>query len=399
MLYDFIIIGGGIIGASTALALIEQMPDKKILLLEKEKQLAQHQTGNNSGVIHSGVYYKSNSLKEKFCKQGLKDTINFCIKHKIKFKQCGKLIVASNKKELDYIQEIFKRCRKNKISAKILNVKQLADIEPNIKSVGAIFIKATAIVNYQTITIKMIEQFSALGGKYILNQEIINLVEKDNFVEIISKNKTFHSKCLITCAGAMSEKMIKLLNIPIDFKIIPFRGEYYKLNSKQKNIINHLIYPVPDPNLPFLGIHITKTINGEIILGPNAVLSFKKDPYANINFIEILKILLFKGFYKMIIKNFKTGITEIINSNFKKAYLKKIHKYCDSINIKDLEKYPSGIRSQVVLKNGNFADDFIFINSKRSINVCNAPSPAATSSIPIGKYITKKAIKKFYKLN
>lgn len=398
MLYDFVIIGGGIVGASTALSLIKQMPDKKILLLEKDGQFGKQQTGNNSGVIHSGVYYKKDSLKAKFCRQGLKDSIDFCLKQNIPFEQCGKLIVASDNKQLQYMQDIFKKCQENKIPAKILNAQQLTNIEPNIKGVGAIFVKSTAIVNYQQITIKMIKKFSSLGGKYLLQEKVTNLVEKNKFIEITSKNNIFYSKYLITCAGIMADKIIKLLNIAVDFKIIPFRGEYYKLNTSHKNIINHLIYPVPNPNLPFLGIHITKTINKEIIIGPNAVLSFKREIDANIDFFDVLKIFLFKGFYKMIIKNFKAGIFEIINSNYKKLYLKEIQKYCASINIKDLKPYPNGVRAQIVYKNGNFADDFVFVKSRRSINVCNAPSPAATSSIPIGKYISNKAIKDFYKL-
>lgn len=399
-MYDFIIIGGGIVGVSTALSLITEHPNKRILLLEKERLFATHQTGHNSGVIHAGVYYQPGSLKARFCKEGLKATIDFCTEHNIPFEQCGKLLIAATQVELDRMHELFERCQKNEIEVELLNKHQLERIEPNITGLGAILVKSTGIVDYQMITQKMAEQFEALGGEYLLDTQITNLNEDSNSVEVVTKHETFKTKYLVSCAGLMADRIVTLLNIPTDFQIIPFRGEYYQLPQKYNQLVNHLIYPIPDPELPFLGIHLTKMIDGSVTVGPNAVLGFKREGYNRINFSfkDFLQMLFFKGFYKVIGQNLQSGIKEMLNSFYKRGYLKQVQKYCPSINLKDLQPYPAGVRAQAVLKDGTLVHDFLFVESKRSIHVCNAPSPAATSAIPIGEYITKKVTIEFDKL-
>ncbi len=400
-MYDYIIIGGGIVGTSTALSLITEQPDKKILLLEKECSFAAHQTGHNSGVIHAGVYYQPGSLKAQFCKEGLKATIDFCTEHNIPFEQCGKLLVATTDIELNRMSALFERCQQNGIEAKSLSKQQLKQIEPNITGLGAILVKSTGIVNYKLITQKMAEQFEALGGEYLLDSQITNLKEDSNSVEVITKQEAFKTKYLVSCAGLMADRIVKLLNIPTDFRIIPFRGEYFQLPKKCNQLVKHLIYPIPDPELPFLGVHLTRMIDGSITVGPNAVLGFKREGYSTINFSfrDTIQMLTFKGFYKVIRQNWKSGISEILNSVFKAGYLRQVQKYCPSIKLKELNPYPAGIRAQAVLKDGTLVHDFLFAESKRSIHVCNAPSPAATSAIPIGKYITNKAIKAFNRLS
>ena len=399
-IYDFIIVGGGIVGVSTALTLIKQNPSKKILLLEKEKSFAHHQTGHNSGVIHAGVYYEPGSLKAEFCREGLKETIAFCNTHGIPYEQCGKLLVATNNIELQRMDKLFDRCKANNIEAEILNQEKLHEIEPNVFGIGAILVKSTGIVDYTLITKKMSEQFESLGGEFLLNSKVTNLDENKERIQVITSNETLNSKYLICCAGLMADRVAKLLDIKINFQIIPFRGEYFRLKEKHNSLVKHLIYPIPDPDLPFLGVHLTKMIDGTITVGPNAVLGFKREGYGMFNFSlrDTIQFLSFKGFYQVVKKNLKSGLYEMKNSIFKRGYLKEVQKYSPQIKLNDLVPYPAGIRAQAVLEDGTLVHDFLFAESERSIHVCNAPSPAATSAIPIGKYITEKASKAYKSL-
>ncbi len=399
-MYDFIVIGGGIVGASTALSLVTMYPEKRTILIEKEKSFASHQTGHNSGVIHAGVYYQPGSLKAKFCREGLEETINFCDLHNIPYENCGKLLVATSEVELARMDVLFERCKQNNIEVELIDQEQLRKIEPNINGIGAILVKSTSIVNYQSVTKKMIEQYEALGGEYLLDTEVVNLTENSDAIEIITNNETLKSRYLISCAGLMADRIAKMLNLEINFRIVPFRGEYYKLSEKHNTLVKHLIYPIPNPELPFLGIHLTKMIDGSITVGPNAVLGFKREGYGKINFSprDVLEMLSFKGFYKVIRSHFKSGITEMLNSKYKRGYLKQVNKYSPSIKLEDLQPYPAGIRAQAVLDDGTLIHDFLFVESERSIHVCNAPSPAATSAMPIGKYISEKARSAFNKL-
>ena len=400
LMFDYVVLGGGIVGVSTALSLITKHPDKRILLVEKERSFAQHQTGHNSGVIHAGVYYEPGSLKAKFCREGLKETIKFCSLHKIPYQQCGKLLVATNDVELKRMKELYERCKSNDIEVEILNEKTLNEIEPNISGIGALLVKSTGIVNYKLITEKMSEQFESLGGMFLLNTKIINLKEDEDKIQIITSNEIFSARYLVCCAGLMADRIAKLLKIKINFQIVPFRGEYFKLPEKHNNLVKHLIYPIPDPTLPFLGVHLTKMIDGSITVGPNAVLGFKREGYSQFNFSlkDTLQLLSFKGFHKVLMRNFKSGLYEMKNSIFKRGYLKEVQKYSPLVKLNDLQPYPAGIRAQAVLDDGTLVHDFLFAESRRSIHVCNAPSPAATSAIPIGKYITDKATEAFNKL-
>jgi L-2-hydroxyglutarate oxidase len=392
MIYDYIIIGGGIVGVSTAWQLQQRYPDKKILLLEKESEFATHQTGHNSGVIHAGVYYEPGSLKAKFCREGVNATINFCKQHNIPFNQCGKLLVATNGLEVKRMEALYQRCQKNNIEVELLDKQQLKIQEPNITGLGAILVRSTGIVDYQLITIKMAQEFQSLGGEYRLNTKVTQLKESTEEISVGTNTGEFSSRYLITCSGLMADRVVKMLDIKVDFQIVPFRGEYYQLPASKNAIVNHLIYPIPDPNLPFLGVHLTRMIDGSVTVGPNAVLGFKREGYGkiNINLRDIKEMMLFAGFWKVLWKNLSSGITEFKNSLFKSGYLNLVRKYCPSIELSDLKSYPAGIRAQAVMNDGSLVHDFLFANSKRTINVCNAPSPAATSAIPIGAYIVEK---------
>lgn len=392
MTYDYIIIGGGIVGVSTAWQLQQRYPEKKILLLEKESEFATHQTGHNSGVIHAGVYYEPGSLKAKFCREGVNATINFCKQHDIPFNQCGKLLVATNALEVERMEALYQRCQKNNIEVELLDKQQLKIQEPNITGLGAILVRSTGIVDYQLITIKMAQEFKSLGGEYRLNTKVTQLKETAENIRVSTDAGEFSSRYLITCSGLMADRVVKMLDIKVDFQIVPFRGEYFQLPANKNAIVNHLIYPIPDPNLPFLGVHLTRMIDGSVTVGPNAVLGFKREGYGkiNINLRDIKEMVLFAGFWKVLGKNLSSGITEFKNSLFKNGYLTLVRKYCPSIELSDLKSYPAGIRAQAVMNDGSLVHDFLFANSKRTINVCNAPSPAATSAIPIGAYIVEK---------
>lgn len=397
MIYDYIIIGGGIVGVSTAWQLQLRYPEKKILLLEKESKYAAHQTGHNSGVIHAGVYYEPGSLKAKFCREGVKATVAFCQQYDIPYKQCGKLLVATNALEVERMQALYQRCQINNLEVELLNEQQLKAREPNITGLGAILVNATGIVDYQLITQQMAKVFQSLGGECRLNTQVVKIAETSEKITVSADDTSFNSRYLITCSGLMADRVVKMLGITVNFQIVPFRGEYYQLPASKNNLVKHLIYPIPDPELPFLGVHLTRMIDGSVTVGPNAVLGFKREGYGKINISlrDIKDMLLFSGFWKVLRKNLKPGLFEFKNSIFKRGYLTLVQKYCPEVTLADLTPYPAGIRAQAVMNDGSLVHDFLFANSARTINVCNAPSPAATSAIPIGNYIVEKVEQHF----
>lgn len=398
MIYDYIIIGGGIVGLSTAWQLQQRVPEKKVLLLEKESDYSMHQTGHNSGVIHAGVYYTPGSLKAKFCKAGAAATIAFCKQNNLPYEQCGKLLVATNEAEVERMQALFQRAQQNEIDIELWDGAQLKAREPNVVGWGALYVKDTAIVNYQEMTTKMAEHFIRLGGEARLNHKVIGLCESIDRVSVEVEHReesiAFEGRFLIACTGLMADRTTRMLGIPTDFQIIPFRGEYYQLPARFNNIVNHLIYPIPDPAYPFLGVHLTRMIDGSVTVGPNAVQGWKREGYGtiNIDFQDIWEMVTFRGFWKVIANNFSYGLMETKNSLWKPGYLKMVQKYCPQIQLSDLQPYPAGIRAQAVKADGTLIDDFLFAESPRSLHVCNAPSPAATSSIPIGNYICDKLL-------
>ncbi|MBY7995724.1 L-2-hydroxyglutarate oxidase [Vibrio fluvialis] len=398
--FDYVIVGGGIVGVSTAWQLKQQYPDKSILLVEKEAGFSRHQTGHNSGVIHAGVYYAPGSLKADFCKRGVERTLSFCAKHDIPVENCGKLLVATNEVEFERMQALFERCLKNELDVELLDAAQLKLAEPNITGLGAIYVKATSIVNYRLVTEKMAEEFKALGGEVCLSTEVVGLNETDQEISVQCRYKgspiTFHSQFLVSCSGLMADRMTKMLGLATDFQIIPYRGEYYRLAPKHNQVVKHLIYPIPDPELPFLGVHLTRMIDGSVTVGPNAVQGFKREGYGRVNISvrDVWEMLRFSGFWKVTAKNLKTGLVEMKNSLWKPGYLQLVRKYCPSIELADLQPYPAGIRAQAVLSDGTLVHDFLFAESPRSLHVCNAPSPAATSAMPIGEYICQKIAEK-----
>lgn len=398
MIYDYIIIGGGIVGVSTAWQLQQRQPSKTILLIEKEADFATHQTGRNSGVIHAGVYYPPTSLKGQFCRQGSVATIQFCRDHDIEFEQCGKLLVATDQLELRRMRALYRRCQDNAVEVELLNSSQLKQQEPNITGLGAILVKSTAIVDYRQIVKQMVENFDRLGGISMLNAQLIAIAEYSDgvtlTVNLSGQEVEFHTRFVITCAGLMSDRLARMMGINTEFRIVPYRGEYYRLPTDYNNLIQHLIYPIPDPNLPFLGIHLTRMVDGTITIGPNAVQGWKREGYGkwNVNWLDTIEMLTFQGFWQASWQHLGAGIAELKNSWFKSCYIRQVQKYCPQLQVEDLQPYPVGVRAQAVMKNGELQQDFLFAGSRHSLHVCNAPSPAATAAIPIGKFICDKVL-------
>jgi len=390
--YDFIIIGGGILGMSTAMQLIEAYPDKRILLVEKESGPAHHQTGHNSGVIHAGVYYTPGSLKARFCLEGNRATKAFCDIHDIRYESCGKLLVATNAVEMQRMQALWERTAANGLEREWLDADQLREREPNIVGQGGIFVPASGIVDYRQVTAKMAEVFQNAGGEVCYAAPVTALEERSEEVVVTTGQGTFTTRHLVSCSGLMADRVVRMLGVTPEFSICPFRGEYYRLPPEHNRIVNHLIYPIPDPAMPFLGVHLTRMIDGSVTVGPNAVLAFKREGYRkrDVSLGDLAAMVGDPGIRKVLRANLKPGLHEMKNSFLKGGYLEEVRKYCPRLTRDDLQPYPAGVRAQAVAKDGKMIDDFLFVNTRRSVNVCNAPSPAATSAIPIGKHIVDK---------
>lgn len=387
--YDVIVLGAGIVGAATARELKIQFPSLSVCVVEKEPEPALHQTGRNSGVIHAGVYYQPGSLKAKFCQQGLIETVSFCQNKGIEFEQCGKLIVATNSIEQERLHGLFKRCQQNGLSPQQISKQQLRQMSPNTLGDEAIFIKQTGIVDYKQVTAGLLSDFVAFGGKVKFNFTMKHVEQGTNDVQLVSNGEKLTANFVINCTGVMSDHVAKRFDLDLDFKIIPFKGEYFVLPKKYDNLVEHLIYPVPDPSLPFLGIHLTKMIDGSVTVGPNAVLAGAKEGYGkfDLSVTDLFESLGFVGFWRMLSQHKRSVWSEFSNSLFKSGYLSQVQKYCPKISLDDLLPYRSGIRAQAVEKDGSLIHDFKFARSEFSFHVCNAPSPAATSAMPIAKEI------------
>ena len=400
MNYDYLIIGGGIVGLATAWQLKQRAPNKRILLLEKETQVACHQTGHNSGVIHAGIYYAPDSLKAKFCREGSAATKAFCQSQQIPFLECGKLLVATNALEYERMQALFQRAQTNGLQVEWLTDTELHEQEPAIAGIGAILVPSTGIVDYRQVCAKLAAAFQALGGEIRLASQVTALKEQDYGIALTVQQaqnmQQIHAAFVISCAGLMADRLTRMLGIETPFQIIPFRGEYYRLPTKYQQLVKHLIYPIPDPELPFLGVHLTRMIDGSVTVGPNAVQGWKREGYGKINlsFRDTVEMLTYQGFWQVLKQHWRTGLQETYNSWFKTGYLKQVQKYCPQIQVEDLLAYPAGVRAQAVLKDGTLVHDFLFAESEHSLHVCNAPSPAATSAMPIGQYIVEKILSK-----
>lgn len=392
MRHDFCVIGGGIVGLATAYALLNRFNGASLILIEKENDLAQHQTGHNSGVIHAGVYYAPGSLKAEFCRAGNAETKAFCDEWNIPYKVCGKLIVATNAAELARLGDLEARTRENGIEARFLSESELRSEEPNVSGKAALLVPSTGIVDYRRVCSALARAVRNLGGDILVGARVDAIQEGGEDVEIISPKGRWMARRLVACAGLQSDRLARAAGLKTDFRIVPFRGEYFMLPPGKSDLVRHLIYPVPDPSLPFLGIHLTRTMDGRVTVGPNAVLGRGRESYDKWHLSpgDLLDTASFAGFWRLAANHWRSGIREMFQSALKSAYLKECRKYAPGLALSDLEPYPAGIRAQAVRNNGSMVHDFVMLSSDRMLHVCNAPSPAATSAFPIGRHIAHR---------
>ena len=396
--YDVAIVGGGIIGLSTAMQLLERSPDLGIAVIEKEDQLAQHQTGHNSGVIHSGIYYRPGSWKSRFCVGGKDRLIAFCDENEIEYDPCGKVIVATHESELGRLQDLYERGVANGVpDLEIVDPDRLAEIEPHTKGVRALWAPHTGIVDYVRVANAYAGKFQSAGGDIFTGAAVKQARQTAGGTALETERGPLQAKHVINCGGLYADKLARMMGEETDVRIIPFRGEYYKLVESSHDLVKGLIYPVPDPRFPFLGVHYTRNIHGYVEAGPNAVLAWKREGYrkSDISLGETASALTFPGFWKMTAKHWRTGMQEMHRSYSKSVFVGDLRKLIPEIQLGDLVPGGSGVRAQAVSSSGAILDDFHILRGQKALHVLNAPSPGATSSLAIGEYLSEMAVEDF----
>ena len=396
---DVLIIGGGIVGLATALRIKQQRPTLKVLLIDKEPAVARHQTGHNSGVIHSGLYYKPGSLKATNCIRGYRMLIDFCDAEGIPYDLCGKIVVATKQEELPQLDVLHQRGQQNGLTGlKKLSVGEMREIEPHVTGVAGMFVPQTGIIDYKQVSERYADKFRELGGDIRLAERVEQVTPGNTLTVVVTNKNRYEARLVVNCAGLYSDKIAQLTQRdPVDVRIVPFRGEYFKLKSEKEYLVKNLIYPVPDPNFPFLGVHFTRMVHGGVEAGPNAVLAFQREGYtkSDVNLKEFFETLAWPGFQKVAAKYWQTGLGEMYRSFSKSAFTKALQGLIPAIQESDLEDGGAGVRAQACDRTGGLLDDFAILENDKAINVINAPSPAATSSLSIGQTVSEKVLARF----
>ena len=392
--YDIAIVGGGIIGLSTSMHLMERFPRLRVAVVEKENELAAHQTGHNSGVIHSGIYYRPGSHKARFCVAGVRKLLDFCDENEIEYEQCGKVIVATDESELGRLEGLYERGTANGVEGlELVGPERLAEIEPHASGVKALWSPRTGIVDYRKVTAVYASRFEEAGGDIFAGTAVKNIERSAGSLALETTRGTLRARHLINCAGLYADRVAGMVEEKVDVRIIPFRGEYYTLRSESHHLVSGLIYPVPDPRFPFLGVHYTRNINGSVEAGPNAVLALSREGYRkrDVDIGETWGSVSYPGFWRMTLKHWKTGLGEMHRSYRKGVFLRDLQRLLPDIREADLAPGGSGVRAQAVARDGTLLDDFNIIRGREAVHVLNAPSPGATSSLAIGEYIVDLA--------
>jgi (S)-2-hydroxyglutarate dehydrogenase len=388
-LHDFAIIGGGIVGLATAHAIRSKNPSATLVVLEKESDWARHQTGHNSGVIHSGIYYEPGSFKARFCRAGNRSMIDFCQNNGIEFEICGKVIVATQEKELSQLDKLYERGVRNGLHVQRIEPDELKEIEPHVNGLAAIRVFDAGIVDYKVVCQTLAKLLSESGCELRLNHKVTAVTQRAHQVELIANDTAVNARLVINCAGLHSDRVATLSGADPNLKIVPFRGEYFELRAQRRHLVKHLIYPVPNPDFPFLGVHFTRMMGGHVEAGPNAVLALAREGYrkTDVDFADLRETLGFSGFRTLSRRYWKEGMQEMWRSVSKRAFVRSLQQLIPAITAADLAPAPSGIRAQALKVDGSLVDDFHIISHQRCLHVCNAPSPAATASLEIGKHI------------
>lgn len=390
MKVDCAIIGGGIVGLSVGMTLLRRQPGLKLVVFEKEDELAAHQSGRNSGVIHAGIYYKPGSLKARFAREGNRSMVAFCREHGIAHEVCGKVIVATDEKELPLLDRLYRRGLENELEVFPVDQEEIKEIEPHVRCLRGVRVPSTGIVGYRIVCEKFAELIRESGGLVKTEARVFGIRDRGGLYILKTPREEVETKFLINCGGLQSDRIARQAGAEVAARIVPFRGEYYELVPEKRYLVNALIYPVPDPAFPFLGVHFTRMIDGSVHAGPNAVLAFQREGYrkSDLRFGDLCETLTYRGFWNVARRHYKEGLREIWRSLSKKAFVKSLQRLIPAVVASDLVEAPSGVRAQALLPDGNMVDDFLIQRGPNSLHICNAPSPAATASLEIAKAVT-----------
>jgi L-2-hydroxyglutarate oxidase len=390
--YDCVIIGGGIVGLSVAWAILERKPDIRVTVLEKEDDWARHQTGRNSGVIHSGIYYKPGSLKAKLCREGNRRLVEFCDLYGVPYEACGKVIAATTASELPLLEKLCGRGIANGLAVRKLAASEMNEIEPHVSCLAGIHVPSTGIVDFAAVCRKLAQLIAARGGQLRLGTKVLGLRTNEKEGVLETSQGAFAARWMINCAGLYSDRIARLAGTQPGVRIVPFRGEYYEVKPESRRLVRNLIYPVPDPQFPFLGVHFTRMIDGSVYAGPSAVLSLKREGYhrTSFNFRDFIDTMTYAGFWRLAAKHARSGLREMHRSFSKKAFVRSLQKLIPEICEEDLVPGEAGVRAQALWPDGGLVDDFLIVRGSSTVHVCNAPSPAATASLEIGRVIAEQ---------
>lgn len=390
---ESVVIGGGIVGLATAWQILQKNPGLSLVLLEKESRVAAHQTGRNSGVLHSGIYYKPGSLRARNCRLGKEALQNFCDDHGIEYNLCGKVIVAVTKEEFPALERIYERGQANGVTCELIDQTRLNEIEPHTAGLRAIHVPESGIIGYRSVCEKLAELIVNAGGEVLFDNRVLDISREGSSAIVQTSQTELESRCVVNCCGLHSDRVAQLAGTQVDARIVPFRGEYFELHSEAEHLCRSLIYPVPDPQFPFLGVHFTRMIEGGVECGPNAVLAFAREGYTklDINLRDLLESLSYPGFQRLALRHWKTGLGEMWRSFSKQAFVKALQRLVPDIRAEHLTAIPAGVRAQALRRDGNLVDDFLIVDDGPIVNVCNAPSPAATAALNIGHLVAEQA--------
>ena len=390
--FDYVVIGGGIVGLSAAWAILERKSNIRLAVIEKENEWAAHQSGRNSGVIHSGIYYKPGSMKAKLCREGNRRMVEFCDLYGIRYEECGKIIVATTAAELPALENLYQRGLANGLAVKNIGASQVKEIEPHVKCIAGVHVPSTGIADFAGVCRKLAELLAAAGCELWLGAKVEALRGNGSGTAVETSKGTVGARWIINCAGLHSDRIAKIAGADPGARIVPFRGEYYELKPERRGLVHNLIYPVPDPNFPFLGVHFTRMIDGSVHAGPNAVLSFKREGYHRTSFDarDFMEVMTYAGFWRLASKHAKSGLAEMYRSFSKKAFLRSLQTLIPDVREEDLIPAAAGVRAQALKPDGSLVDDFLIVNGSSATHVCNAPSPAATASLEIGRVIAEQ---------